>query len=303
MQSVKKAITNLVEKEQKRVILVTLAHDGELCIKGDNLSFTNLGEDDEAKEALKRILKHEEDNSETSYNFGQQISYMESQNFDFPKMFAKIGKRNWKGGEIAKVLGKYFALLGFGLNAKKSYGNAADKPAWWPKGIKWKHFKSPSKACKEENTLLIRCLLEHYGIDAIIHYVHYPEEEVEETSESSESDNGGWEGCENPDEKDSSREEDENSREEENSGEENSPESVPGPSLADRVNFISQQSLVDNPNIQRRERRMHELEEELRRYQLEDDSSDSNGKEKRKRKNYVEIQVNEGPSKSKKKKN
>ena len=74
---------------------------------------------------------------------------------------------------------------------------------------------------------MIRCLLEHYGIDANIHYVHYPEEEGEETSESSESDDGGWEGCENPDEKDSSREEDENSREEENSGEENSPESVP----------------------------------------------------------------------------
>ena len=217
----------------------------------------------------------------------------------FQKCLQKLEKETGKV-EIAKVLGKYFALLGFGLNAKKSYGNAADKPAWWPKGIKWKHFKSPSKACKEENTLLIRCLLEHYGIDANIHYVHYPEEEGEETSESSESDDGGWEGCENPDEKDSSREEDENLREEENSGEENSPESVPGPSLADRVNFISQQSLVDNPNIQRRERRMHELEEELRRYQIEDDSSDSNGKEKRKRKNYVEIQVQENPSKSKK---
>ena len=96
MQSVKKAITNLVEKEQKRVILVTLAHDGELCIKGDNLSFTNLGEDDETKEALKRILKHEEDNSETSYNFGQQISYMERQNFDIQKCLQKLEKETGK---------------------------------------------------------------------------------------------------------------------------------------------------------------------------------------------------------------
>ena len=86
MQAVKKAITNLIEKEQKRVILVTLAHDGEICVKGDNLSFANLGEDDNTKEALKKILSQEEDNSETSYNFGQQITFMESQNFDFPKM-------------------------------------------------------------------------------------------------------------------------------------------------------------------------------------------------------------------------
>jgi hypothetical protein len=58
-----------------------------------------------------------------------------------------------------------------------------------------------------------------------------------------------------------------------------------GPSLAVRVNCVSQRSLVDNPNIQRRERRVHELEEELRRYQLEEESSDSDGKVKRKRKN------------------
>jgi hypothetical protein len=45
--------------------------------------------------------------------------------------------------------------------------------------------------------------------------------------------------------------------------------------------------LIDNPNIQRRERRVHELKEELRRYQLEEKSSDSDGKEKRKRKNYI----------------
>ena len=80
------------------------------------------------------------------------------------------------------------------MNAKKTYGNAEDKPDWWPKKIKWKYFKSPSKANKEESTLLIHCLIEHYGIDANIHYVNYPEEDGEETSESSESDDGDFGG-------------------------------------------------------------------------------------------------------------
>jgi hypothetical protein len=62
------------------------------------------------------------------------------------------------------------------------HGNAEDNPAWWPKKIKCKFLKSPSKANKEENTLLICCLLEHYGIDANSHYVNYTEEEGEETS-------------------------------------------------------------------------------------------------------------------------
>ena len=66
-------------------------------------------------------------------------------------MFAKIESRNWKGGGNTQVLWKYFALLGFGLNARKTYGNAVDKSAWWTKTIKWSYFKSPSKATREEN--------------------------------------------------------------------------------------------------------------------------------------------------------
>ena len=95
-----------------------------------------------------------------------------------------------------------FALLCFGSNAEKTYGKEEDKPAWWPKKTKWKTFKSPSKASKEENTRIIRCLLEYHGIDPNIHYINYPEEEGEETSDSSESEDDGWEGEDHLDEED-----------------------------------------------------------------------------------------------------
>ena len=75
-------------------------------------------------------------------------------------MFAKLGGRKWKGGEIPKTLSKYFALLDFGCNAPKTYGKAEDKPVWWPKNPKWKNFRNPSKASKEECTLLITLFLE-----------------------------------------------------------------------------------------------------------------------------------------------
>ena len=81
----------------------------------------------------------------------------------------------------------------------KTYGKEEYKPAWWPKKPKWKTFKSPSKASKEENTRIIRCLLEHHGIDPNIHYL---EEEGEETSDSSESEDDGWEGEDHLDEED-----------------------------------------------------------------------------------------------------
>ena len=42
-----------------------------------------------------------------------------------------------------------------------------------------------SKASKEDCTLLITLLLEHYGIDPKLHYSNYPEEENESSSESS----------------------------------------------------------------------------------------------------------------------
>ena len=115
---------------------------------------------------------------ETSYNFGGQLTFSENDILDFPKMFAKMGGKKWKGGEIAKTLAKYFSLLGFGKNATKVYGKAEDKPAWWPKIPKWKEFMAPSKASKDECTLIIKLLLEHYSLDPSIYYMNYPDEEV-----------------------------------------------------------------------------------------------------------------------------
>jgi hypothetical protein len=46
-------------------------------------------------------------------------------------MFAKMGEKKWRGGEITKTLAKYFSLLGFGKNSTKTYRKAEDKPALW----------------------------------------------------------------------------------------------------------------------------------------------------------------------------
>jgi hypothetical protein len=188
MQAVKKAVKSVIEREQRRVLVVTLSHDNELVLKGDNVSLGYVENNDSAKEALKAVLKTAEEEDDTSYNFGRHLVYDESKNLDFPKMFAKLGGRKWKGGEIAKTLSKYFALLDFGRNAPKTYGKAEDKPVWWPKNPKWKNFRNPSKSSKEECTLLITLLLEHYGIDAKMHYVHYPEEEGEDSESSGDDD-------------------------------------------------------------------------------------------------------------------
>ena len=154
MQAVKKAVKSVIEREQRRVLVVTLSHDDELVLKGDNVSIGYVENNDSAKEALKAVLKTAEEEDDTSYNFGRH------KNLDFLKMFAKLGGRKWKGGEIAKTLSKYFALLDFGRNAWKTYGKAEDKPVWWPKNPKWKNFRNPSKASKEECTLLIALFLE-----------------------------------------------------------------------------------------------------------------------------------------------
>ena len=45
-------------------------------------------------------------------------------------------------------------------------------------------------------------------------------------------------------------------------------DAVPGPSSAERGNLLSYRSLIENPNMQRKERRVHELKEEFRRYPL-----------------------------------
>ena len=63
------------------------------------------------------------------------------------------------------------------------HGKAEDKPAWWPKIPKWKEFRAPSKASKDECTLLIKLLLEQYSLDTSIYYMNYPDEEVEDSSE------------------------------------------------------------------------------------------------------------------------
>ena len=56
MNTTKKALKNFVDKEQKRVIMVTITEDGKLELKGDHISFTNLEEDEGTQEALKKIL-------------------------------------------------------------------------------------------------------------------------------------------------------------------------------------------------------------------------------------------------------
>ena len=60
-------------------------------------------------------------------------------------MFAKIGGKNWKSGNVAKTLSKYFSMLDFGLNAQHTYGKAEDKPVWWPKRHKMERVQESFK--------------------------------------------------------------------------------------------------------------------------------------------------------------
>ena len=263
MFAVKKAVKSVVDKEQQRILVISLAHDDELVIKGDHATVAKVEGDEQLKEALKLALKEMPEVDD----FGR-LSYMESKNFDFPKMFAKIGGKNWKGGEIPHTLSKYFSLLEFGLNATKTYGKAEDKPVWWPRRPKWK--KSPSKTGMEECTLLIRLLLEHHGIDANRHYVNYPEEEGEVDS-SSDSDEEP-EDLEEDEENDDICDENDNDREDEEDLESGNLD------LGSRVNRISSQSLEGNVNIQRRESNIRQMAEEFRQH---------TENEKKKRKNYV----------------
>ena len=215
MQSVKKAVKSVVDKEQKRILVVSLVHDGELVVKGDNISYSLLADDEATKTALKRMLNEDPEESETSYNFGQQLSYVESQNLEFQKMFAKIGGKNWKDADVAKTLSQYMSILDFGLNSPKTYGKKEDKPVWWPKKPKWKNFRNPSKVSKDECTAIIKLLLEHYGIYPEIHYVNFPDEESEESSDSSsEEEDAG--NRDDEEEEDDGDEEEDSSEEEEN---------------------------------------------------------------------------------------
>ena len=74
-----------------------------------------------------------------------------------------------EGGDVAKTLSKYFSLLDFGLNAPKTYGKVKGKPEWCPSRPKWKKFRNPSKATKKECALLVKFLLDQYGICAELH--------------------------------------------------------------------------------------------------------------------------------------
>ena len=66
MQAVKKAVKSVVEKEYKRILVITLAHDDQLVVKGDNMSYLNLEEDVNLTTALKRILTDRREEEETT---------------------------------------------------------------------------------------------------------------------------------------------------------------------------------------------------------------------------------------------
>ena len=155
-------------------------------VKGDNMSVANVDADEQLAEVLKAALKDTppETEDETSYNFGRNLIFSESKNLDFPKMSTKLGGKDWKAGEAARTLSRYFAILDFGRNAIKTYGKKEDKPLWWPRRPKWKKFRCPSKVSKDVCNQLIQCLLEHYGVDASQHYIGYPEDELSSNSSS-----------------------------------------------------------------------------------------------------------------------
>ena len=152
MQSVKSSVKSVVEKHQKRILVLSVDHDGELVYKDYNISFANLAEDTDAQNIMKRILSEVLSESETSYNFNnRELAYAETTNLELPKMLAKIGGKRWKGAMVAKTLSTHMTLLGYGLNSKLALGNKEDKPARWPRRPKWKHFRCPSRALKRGN--------------------------------------------------------------------------------------------------------------------------------------------------------
>ena len=57
--------------------VVTLSHDDELLLKGDNVSLGYVENNAMAKDVLKEVLKNEEEENDTSYNFGRGREEME----------------------------------------------------------------------------------------------------------------------------------------------------------------------------------------------------------------------------------
>ena len=128
MQSAKKAVKSMIDREQKRVLLLTINHDGELIVNGDNVSCDNLEKSDILKERFKTLLSEKPDEEDDSYNFDERLFFKEDVKTEFPKLFAKIDGKRWKGAEIPKALSTFMKILGSGLNSPKSYGKQEDKP-------------------------------------------------------------------------------------------------------------------------------------------------------------------------------
>ena len=150
---------------------------------------------------------------------------------------------------VAKTLSTFMTLLGFGLNSRLACGNKEDKPAWWPRRPKWKYFRGPSRASKEESTNLIRLLLEHYNVDPDIHYVGYLEEEDDSSSEESSDDDDAQNDAREDGEQD------------------------------DEVQL----------NVDHDVGRMENIEEEYERFQERELQTNNNRKKKKVRRNYVNI--------------
>ena len=85
------AVQGIVDREQKRILVVSLTHDEELMVKGDNMSVANDPLKEVFKEALKVIPEDAED--ETSYNLEKTLTFSETKNFDFPNMSPKLRVR------------------------------------------------------------------------------------------------------------------------------------------------------------------------------------------------------------------
>ena len=77
MQSTKKAIKSLIDKEQKRVLLLTINHNDDLVVNGDNLTCDSLENSDVLKQALRTVLKEEPDEEDASYNFDNRLVFSE----------------------------------------------------------------------------------------------------------------------------------------------------------------------------------------------------------------------------------
>ena len=106
---------------------MTLNHDDDFITNGNNVSCEMLEKSEVLKKALETPLTGEPE--EDTYNF--RLVFKEEPKAEFPKLFALIGGKKWKVGEIPKAC--YMKIWGFGLNAPKTYCRIEDKSDWWPR--------------------------------------------------------------------------------------------------------------------------------------------------------------------------